>query len=232
MSPRSPFSRRTGPSHLLRDSPLRKASEPLREIIPQVMLKELKPFQNWNYIIPGAFVRGCTQYWCCFCMDTRVQSCKRQMVWHSECNVQFYFPKGPPPSKDTTESCMARVNEIYGAHPEGLPAAGECTEVNPIPLRTGLSRRSSCQWGFEIVAVGANWITQSLHAPQMPCGSLCAAFATVTKDVCKLPSFLSSCLFKKIDVTNTGLVTRWGIFHWLISNCYILVELYCSCSSC
>lgn len=132
------------------------------------MLKELKPFQNWNYIIPGAFVRGCTQYWCCFCMDTRVQSCKRQMVWHSECNVQFYFPKGPPPSKDTTESCMARVNEIYGAHPEGLPAAGECTEVNPIPLRTGLSRRSSCQWGFEIVAVGANWITQSYMLLRCP----------------------------------------------------------------
>jgi serine/threonine-protein phosphatase 2A regulatory subunit B'' len=36
MSPRSPFSRRAGPSHLMRDSPLKKASEPVREIIPQV----------------------------------------------------------------------------------------------------------------------------------------------------------------------------------------------------
>jgi len=40
MSPRSPFSRRAGSSHLMRDSPLKKSSEPVREIIPQVMLKD------------------------------------------------------------------------------------------------------------------------------------------------------------------------------------------------
>lgn len=38
----------------------------------------------------------------------------------------------------------------------------------------------------------------------------CAAFTTVTKEVCKLPSFFSSCLFKRIDVSNSGLVTRSG----------------------
>lgn len=37
MSPRSPFSRRAGSSHVMRDSPLKKTSEPVREIIPQVM---------------------------------------------------------------------------------------------------------------------------------------------------------------------------------------------------
>ncbi|KAG0624974.1 hypothetical protein M758_2G017900 [Ceratodon purpureus] len=115
MSPRSPFSRRAGPSHLMRDSPLKKASEPIREIIPQ-----------------------------------------------------FYFPNGPPPSKDTTESCMARINQIFAAHPEGLPPSG---------------------------------------------------FITVTKDVCKLPSFFSTCLFKKIDVTNSGLVTREKfIEYWVDQN--------------
>jgi len=41
MSPRSPFSRRVGPSHVMRDSPLKKTSEPVREIIPQVMPKIL-----------------------------------------------------------------------------------------------------------------------------------------------------------------------------------------------
>lgn len=43
--------------------------------------------------------------------------------------LQFYFPNGPPPSKDTTESCMARINQIFAAHPEGLPPSGQsrCT---------------------------------------------------------------------------------------------------------
>lgn len=103
MSPRSPFSRRAGPSHFIRDSPLKKSSEPVREVIPQ-----------------------------------------------------FYFPNGPPPSKDTIDSCMTRINQIFGAFPEGLPLA---------------------------------------------------AFTTVTKDVCKLPSFFSSPLFKRIDVNNSGIVT-------------------------
>lgn len=35
-----------------------------------------------------------------------------------------------------------------------------------------------------------------------------AEFKTVTKEVCKLPSFLSSLLFRKIDVDSTGIVTR------------------------
>jgi hypothetical protein len=28
--------------------------------------------------------------------------------------LQFYFPNGPPPSKDTTESCMARIRAVCG----------------------------------------------------------------------------------------------------------------------
>ncbi|XP_002966764.2 probable serine/threonine protein phosphatase 2A regulatory subunit B''delta [Selaginella moellendorffii] len=46
-----------------------------------------------------------------------------------------------------------------------------------------------------------------------------SAFAPVTKEVCKLPSFFSSCLFKKIDVEDTGLVTRDRfIEYWLEQN--------------
>lgn len=41
MSPRSPFSRRAGPSHFIRDSPLKKSSEPVREVIPQVIFQTL-----------------------------------------------------------------------------------------------------------------------------------------------------------------------------------------------
>ncbi|GLT41276.1 hypothetical protein SLA2020_153510 [Shorea laevis] len=44
-------------------------------------------------------------------------------------------------------------------------------------------------------------------------------FKSVTKDVCKLPSFLSSALFGKIDVDCTGIVTRDAfIKFWVDSN--------------
>lgn len=52
------------------------------------------------------------------------------VLWKTEvsCNLgffsQFYFPNGPPPSKDTIDSCMTRINQIFGAFPEGLPLAG------------------------------------------------------------------------------------------------------------
>jgi len=39
-----------------------------------------------------------------------------------------------------------------------------------------------------------------------------AAFTPVTKDICKLPSFFSSSLFKKLDINNTGLVTKFVLF--------------------
>ena len=36
-------------------------------------------------------------------------------------------------------------------------------------------------------------------------------FKLVTKEVCKLPSFFSTALFRKIDVNGTGLVTRYTL---------------------
>jgi serine/threonine-protein phosphatase 2A regulatory subunit B'' len=36
-------------------------------------------------------------------------------------------------------------------------------------------------------------------------------FRSVTKDICKLPSFFSSVLFKKIDVAATGTVSRYDV---------------------
>lgn len=44
-------------------------------------------------------------------------------------------------------------------------------------------------------------------------------FKSVTKDICKIPSFLSTALFKKIDVDSTGIVTRDAfIDYWVRSN--------------
>ncbi|XP_074570994.1 serine/threonine protein phosphatase 2A regulatory subunit B''beta-like [Curcuma longa] len=44
-------------------------------------------------------------------------------------------------------------------------------------------------------------------------------FKTVTKEICKLPSFLSTSLFRKFDVECTGMVTRDAfIEYWISSN--------------
>ncbi|MBA0603145.1 hypothetical protein Gorai_003301, partial [Gossypium raimondii] len=44
-------------------------------------------------------------------------------------------------------------------------------------------------------------------------------FKLVTKEVCKLPSFFSPSLFKKIDVNSTGLVTRDAfVDYWVNGN--------------
>ncbi|KAF3328042.1 Serine/threonine protein [Carex littledalei] len=44
-------------------------------------------------------------------------------------------------------------------------------------------------------------------------------FRSVTKDICKLPAFLSSSLFRKIDTGETGIVTRDAfIDYWINSN--------------
>ncbi|KAI3748449.1 hypothetical protein L6452_11519 [Arctium lappa] len=44
-------------------------------------------------------------------------------------------------------------------------------------------------------------------------------FKPVTKEICKLPSFFSTALFKKIDVNGTGIVTRDAfVDHWVHSN--------------
>ncbi|GJZ83795.1 hypothetical protein Tco_0648968 [Tanacetum coccineum] len=44
-------------------------------------------------------------------------------------------------------------------------------------------------------------------------------FKLVTKDVCKLPSFLSTALFKRIDINDTSVVTRDAfVDYWVHSN--------------
>ncbi|CAN7089607.1 unnamed protein product [Brassica rapa subsp. narinosa] len=48
-------------------------------------------------------------------------------------------------------------------------------------------------------------------------------FKLVTREICKLPSFFSTSLFKKIDVNNTGFVTREAfIDYWVNGNMLIM----------
>ncbi|XP_010523368.1 PREDICTED: serine/threonine protein phosphatase 2A regulatory subunit B''beta-like [Tarenaya hassleriana] len=48
-------------------------------------------------------------------------------------------------------------------------------------------------------------------------------FRLVTREICKLPSFISTSLFRKIDVNNTGFVTREAfIDYWINGNMLIL----------
>ncbi|KAK8507577.1 hypothetical protein V6N12_072831 [Hibiscus sabdariffa] len=52
-----------------------------------------------------------------------------------------------------------------------------------------------------------------------PDGLRLSEFKLVTKEVCKLPSFFSTSLFKKIDVNGTGLVTRDAfVDYWVNGN--------------
>ncbi|KAK8545483.1 hypothetical protein V6N12_026317 [Hibiscus sabdariffa] len=52
-----------------------------------------------------------------------------------------------------------------------------------------------------------------------PDGLRQSEFKLVTKEVCKLPSFFSTSLFKKIDVNGTGLVTRNAfVDYWINGN--------------
>lgn len=113
LSPKSPM-RRTSSGQSILGSPLKKASEPVREVIPQ-----------------------------------------------------FYFPNGPPVPKEIYEQYLVKIEQFFAGHPDGLP---------------------------------------------LP------AFVPITKEVCKLPSFFSSSLFKKIDVSNTGRVTRDRFVEYWMGN--------------
>lgn len=49
-------------------------------------------------------------------------------------------------------------------------------------------------------------------------------FKPVTKEICKVPSFFSTALFRKIDSDSTGVVTRYVLFssyYWVVLSKYM-----------
>ncbi|KAL5990536.1 hypothetical protein ACLOJK_011438 [Asimina triloba] len=131
-----------GPSNL--GSPLKLASEPVREVIPQFPIKN-----------------------------------------------------GRPPPNELKEQCISRINQFFFGHPDGLQVQG------------GLVTFSS--------------------------PFLLSEFKLITREVCKLPSFFSTSLFRRIDVGCTGMITKYAhviraklflentamlyVLHWLFGIC-------------
>ncbi|KAK1284419.1 hypothetical protein QJS10_CPB21g00079 [Acorus calamus] len=81
---------------------------------------------------------------------------------------QFYFQNGPPPPTELKEQCIARIDQLFLSHMDGLQIQ---------------------------------------------------EFKSLTRDICKLPSFFSSTLFRKIDINCTGIITRdQFVVYWINGN--------------
>lgn len=106
----------------------------------------------------------------------------------SEC-MQFYFQNGRPPPIELKGQCLSRIDELFSGHLDGLQVQGEVHI-----------------WHVYLVHF-AKWFRAELviFSP-----SIISEFKSVTKEICKLPSFFSSTLFRKIDVDCIGIIKRYS----------------------
>jgi serine/threonine-protein phosphatase 2A regulatory subunit B'' len=123
-------------------------------------------------------------------------------------DTQFYFPDGPPASREMASQCLARIDQIFAGHPDGLPASGLFTVWTLPPVEADCSLLLLMGW-MDLAYFMPCHVCFSILTVVLRGGGLwIAAFMTITKEICKLPSFFSGILFKNIDVNGTGLVKR------------------------
>eukprot|EP00252_Welwitschia_mirabilis_P020133 TRINITY_DN4864_c0_g1_i2.p1 TRINITY_DN4864_c0_g1~~TRINITY_DN4864_c0_g1_i2.p1 ORF type:complete len:548 (+),score=109.41 TRINITY_DN4864_c0_g1_i2:336-1979(+) len=87
---------------------------------------------------------------------------------------QFYFRNGPPLPAEIAEKCLAKINELFSGHADGLRVE---------------------------------------------------EFKPVTKEICKLPSFFSAALFRKIDLDNVGIVKKDQFISYWIDKKMVTMDL-------
>ena len=111
--------------------------------------------------------------------------------------LQFYFKNGRPPPNELKEQCMFRINQFFYGHPDGLLLHGKI--------------HVSIAW-TDISGTHLIFVFYILYISE---------FKLVTKEICKLPSFLSPSLFRKIDVNSIGLITRYTFLFMEVEQLYL-----------